>query len=247
MSTKVPLTSASALIDKLHIVEDHRFDDFINSLLDTRSQKIVGFLNQHGFNLAAEDASVLGDFAQMDYLLRDGVGIKFACQWNKVSPGANLNGTDFIPALILKAQESDIEVDYFVFGTRSPWLEVGTGRLMNGQQCHTLHGFHDDQRYIDFLLKRVRKDALTVVVVAMGMPRQERLARTLRESLEGPALFICGGAIIDFQAGRFKRAPALVRRFNLEWMFRLVSEPRRLFRRYILGIPKFIYYLVVNR
>jgi beta-1,4-glucosyltransferase len=247
MSTKVPLTSASALIDKLHIVEDYRFDDFINSLLDTRSQKIVGFLNQHGFNLAAEDASILGDFAQMDYLLRDGAGIKFACQWNKVSPGVNLNGTDFIPVLIQKAQKSDIEVDYFVFGTRSPWLEVGTGKLMNGQMCHTLHGFHDDQRYIDFLLKRVRKDALTVVVVAMGMPRQERLARTLRERLKGPALFICGGAIIDFQAGRFKRAPALVRRFNLEWLFRLVSEPRRLFSRYVLGIPKFIYYLVVNR
>ncbi len=247
MSTKVPLTSASALIDKLHIVEDHRFDDFISSLLDTREQKIVGFLNQHGFNLAAEDASVLGNFAQVDYLLRDGVGIKIACQWNRISPGANLNGTDFIPALIQKAQESDIEVDYFVFGTRSPWLEVGTGKLMNGEMCHTLHGFHDDQRYIDFLLKHVRKNALSVVVVAMGMPKQERVARAIRERLAAPALVICGGAIIDFQAGRFKRAPALVRKFNLEWLFRLFSEPRRLFSRYILGIPKFIYYLVVNR
>jgi beta-1,4-glucosyltransferase len=247
MFTRAPLTTASALIDKLHVVEDHRYDDFINSLLDTQSQTIVGFLNQHGFNLAAESSAVLKDFAQMDYLLRDGVGIKIACQWNKVSPGVNLNGTDFIPALIQRSQESSIEIDYFVLGTESPWLETGSLNLMSGQMSHTLHGFHDDQEYIDFVLERVRKDALTMIVVAMGMPKQERIARILREQLTAPALVICGGAIIDFQAGRFKRAPEVLRKYNLEWTFRLFSEPKRLFARYVVGIPKFIYYLVVSR
>lgn len=247
MSTRAPLATASALIDKLHVVEDNRYDDFINSLLDTQSQTIVGFLNQHGFNLAAESSSVLKDFAQMDYLLRDGVGIKMACQWNKVSPGVNLNGTDFIPALIQRSQKSAIEIDYFVLGTESPWLETGSLNLMGGQTSHTLHGFHEDQEYIDFVLGRVRKDALSLIVVAMGMPKQERIARILRERLTAPALVICGGAIIDFQAGRFKRAPEVLRKYNLEWTFRLFSEPKRLFKRYVVGIPKFIYYLAASK
>ena len=247
MSMRAPLTTASALIDKLHVVEDHRYDDFINSLLDTQSQTIVGFLNQHGFNLAAESSTVLKDFAQMDYLLRDGVGIKMACQWNKVPAGANLNGTDFIPALIQRSQQSAIEIDYFVLGTESPWLETGSLNLLNGQTCQTLHGFHDDQTYVDFLMKSVRQDALTVIIVAMGMPKQERVARMLREQLTAPTLVICGGAIIDFQAGRFKRAPDVFRKYNLEWTFRLFSEPKRLFKRYVVGIPKFIYYLAVSR
>lgn len=247
MYTKLPLRTASELIDRLHIVEDEKLDVFIDELLETKEQKILGFLNQYGFNLAAEKESVLSSFGNIDYLLRDGVGIKLACRWNKLEPGANLNGTDFIPELIKKAQDSPIEIDYFVFGTQSPWLEAGTRKLMEGQACHTLHGFYSEEKYLNCLKKRARKGVLTIVVLAMGMPKQEHLANMLRKSVSGPILVVCGGAIIDFQAERFDRAPALMRRLNLEWLFRLISEPQRLFRRYMLGIPKFLYYMVANK
>jgi exopolysaccharide biosynthesis WecB/TagA/CpsF family protein len=241
------LRRASALIDKLHILEQEQLDVFINQLLQSKSQHVLGFLNQHGYNLAVENPSVLESFANIDYLLRDGAGIKFACKWNKLAPGANLNGTDFIPALIKKAHTSDIDVDYFVFGTESPWLEQGASKLMGGRECHTLHGFHQPDEYLSFVQNTARPEALTIVVLAMGMPKQEHLAWRLRENAAGSILVVCGGAIIDFQAERFERAPSIMRRFNLEWLFRLVREPQRLFARYVLGIPKFFYYLVANK
>ncbi|MEQ7920568.1 WecB/TagA/CpsF family glycosyltransferase [Xanthomonas sp. WHRI 1810A] len=247
MTTKTPVRKASALIDQLHILEDEQLDLFLDQLINSKSQNILGFLNQHAYNLAAENPKVLESFSNIDYLLRDGIGIKFACQWNKTSPGANLNGTDFIPALIAKAHASDVDVDYFVFGTESPWLEEGTHKLMGGRDCHTLHGFHHPDEYVEYARNNARPEALTIVVLAMGMPKQEHLAWRLRESAVGSILVVCGGAIIDFQAERFERAPPVMRRYNLEWLFRLAREPQRLFARYVLGIPKFLYYLVVNK
>jgi exopolysaccharide biosynthesis WecB/TagA/CpsF family protein len=231
----------------LHILEDEQLDLFISHLLQSKSRSVLGFLNQHGYNLAVENASVLESFADIDYLLRDGAGIKIACKWNKLSPGANLNGTDFIPALIKRAHNSAADVDFFVFGTESPWLEEGTRQLMGGRDCHMLHGFHQPDEYITYVQQWARPDALTIVVLAMGMPKQEHLASRLRASSQGSMLVVCGGAIIDFQAQRFERAPSLMRKFNLEWLFRLVREPQRLFARYVLGIPKFFYYLVANK
>ena len=62
----------------------------------------------------------------------------------------------------------------------------------------------------------------------------------LRAALGFPCLIICGGAIIDFLGGKIPRAPRWMRRTGLEWAFRLALEPRRLFRRYVIGNPVFI-------
>jgi exopolysaccharide biosynthesis WecB/TagA/CpsF family protein len=241
------LKTACGLIDKLHIINDSHIDDFIAELINTQQPRIVGFLNQHGYNLAAEDKEVLTHFSQIDYLLRDGVGIKWACRWFNQDPGLNLNGTDFIPSLIKQANDSDIAVDYFVFGTRSPWLENGAQKLVEGRSVNTLNGFLEASAYTDCIHGHSQPDALSIVVLGMGMPKQERLAPFLRQAAKGPILVICGGAIIDFQANRFDRAPEFFRRFNLEWLYRFLREPRRLFGRYVLGIPKFFYYLLAKK
>src|SRR5690606_40821841 len=94
-----------------------------------------------------------------------------------------------------------------------------------------------------FVTSRHVEGRFPIIVLAMGMPKQEQVAVQLRDALNTPALLICGGAILDFAAERFPRAPLWMRRFGLEWLFRLLLEPRRLFKRYALGIPLSFYYL----
>jgi exopolysaccharide biosynthesis WecB/TagA/CpsF family protein len=79
-----------------------------------------------------------------------------------------------------------------------------------------------------------------LIVLGMGMPRQELVACSLRAQLDYPCLIVCGGAIIDFLGGKTARAPAWMRRLGLEWVYRLAQEPGRLFRRYVLGNPLFL-------
>jgi exopolysaccharide biosynthesis WecB/TagA/CpsF family protein len=73
----------------------------------------------------------------------------------------------------------------------------------------------------------------------MGMPKQEIVAARLAAS-GVPCLIVCGGAILDFLGGKVSRAPQWVRGLGCEWVFRLLSEPKRLFSRYVVGNPLFI-------
>jgi exopolysaccharide biosynthesis WecB/TagA/CpsF family protein len=77
----------------------------------------------------------------------------------------------------------------------------------------------------------------------MGVPKQELFAEQLiRTSNE--RVIICVGNFLEFYFGTKKRAPYFLQKIGFEWMFRLLSEPKRLWRRYLLGIPLFIYRVI---
>jgi exopolysaccharide biosynthesis WecB/TagA/CpsF family protein len=78
----------------------------------------------------------------------------------------------------------------------------------------------------------------SIVFVGLGCPRQERWAHAHREQLLLP--IVCVGAAFDFHAGTLRQAPTWMQDRGLEWLFRLIMEPRRLWRRYAKHIPIFI-------
>ena len=150
--------------------------------------------------------------------------------------GRNLNGTDFIPRLLAACDGQTLAV----LGTCEPYLQRGadviTRQLMPHSLVLTLSGFETVARYRALL--QAQRPAL--VLLAMGMPRQEQVALELRATFAHPCLIVCGGAIVDFLAGKTARAPAWLRRLGLEWLWRLGQEPRRLFMRYVVGNPLFL-------
>lgn len=202
---------------------------------------VIAFLNQHGFNLACERIEFRDALLQSDLLLRDGVGIEWAMRRFGLRPGLNMNGTDFIPRLVNAVLRARPACSLHLYGTREPWLGAAAEALRDIPQraVVTLDGFLPEQAYVE----RAAADGapFKLIVLGMGMPRQETVARALRQSLQGPALIVCGGAILDFLGGRVARAPAWMRDHGLEWAYRLSREPRRLFRRYVVGIPLFLW------
>lgn len=235
------------LINKLDLVDDDHSQQLMEELADVVSPTIIAFLNQHAYNLAQQDPPIGKRFAQMTYLLRDGIGIKLACKLNGLDPKANMNGSDFIPKLMdYLCSRDDDDYQFFALGTREPWLSKGARKLLHGRPFHAMDGFQPCQNYVEFIENHRQADKVPVVVLAMGMPKQEEIALDIQRSLEGPALLICGGAILDFSAERFERAPLAFRKTGLEWLYRLLKEPKRLASRYVVGIPKFFYYITRN-
>jgi exopolysaccharide biosynthesis WecB/TagA/CpsF family protein len=231
------------LIAKIHPVTDQA--QLINSLLNEDSTVTVGFINQHGFNLCS-DNQVLDSFSDLDVLLRDGIGMKIAMKLFHRSPGENMNGTDLIPQIIHEAKQQPLNV--MAFGTEEPWLSDGVNRLGISPQCTAkCHGFEDLSHYIAQFEQHHSKEKLNVVILAMGMPKQERLASEIKALGFKSTVVICGGAILDFQANKVKRAPAIFRQTGLEWAYRLLSEPKRMFGRYVIGIPVFLSQILVRR
>lgn len=108
--------------------------------------------------------------------------------------------------------------------TRHPGLEIAA--LLSPPM-----GFESESVEADTLIERLKQSGARVCLLALGAPKQERFAATARQVLPGMG-FVSVGAGIDFVAGTQVRAPRVVRFLALEWLWRLLGNPRRLFRRY---------------
>ncbi len=238
-------STASVLLKHLHCVETQQSQQFLEQLTQLDRPTTLGFLNQHGYNLASTDPGLRNCFLDMDYLLRDGIGIKIACKLYRLAPGHNMNGTDWIPQIIQKIlQQHDGQVQCFCYGTKEPWLSRGVLQLFGQVRVYQLDGFQSLAQYLAHYQQHAEPERFQLIVLAMGMPKQEQLAYQLKQQAQGRVLIICGGAIIDFMAKRFPRAPKWMRQNGLEWLYRLWREPGRLFQRYVIGIPLFFWRLL---
>ena len=221
-------------IERVHTLADEQ--QLLTRLSQPVQPFVLAFANAHAMNSLAASRPFFEALAAADMVLRDGSGMATLFKLLRMPPGLNLNGTDLIPQLLQQFNGRCIAL----FGTCSPYLERAlqvVGRdLAPESRCLGEHGFLDEAAYVALAVEH--RPAL--IVLGMGMPRQEEVAAVLRAALDYPCLIVCGGAIIDFLGAKTPRAPLWMRTLGLEWVFRLGLEPRRLFQRYVIGNPLFL-------
>jgi N-acetylglucosaminyldiphosphoundecaprenol N-acetyl-beta-D-mannosaminyltransferase len=205
-------------------------------LRDLTRPTVLAFVNAHAMNSVVSHQRFGEALAGADILVRDGAGMRLLLLMTGRHPGVNLNGTDLIPQLLERYEGRRVAL----YGTVEPYLSKAARYvqrdLAHGAQMFTCHGFGAAEDYIAL----ARRDRPDLIVLGMGMPKQEAMAAELRRQLQHPCLIVCGGAVIDFMGDRFDRAPLWMRRCGLEWLFRLQREPKRLFWRYVIGNPAFL-------
>lgn len=199
----------------------------------------IAFLNAHAFNLACQNKGFFDAILACDIVFRDGIGVKILFKLLGKSPGYNLNGTCFIPILLKEVFQNK---SVALFGSTDIELTVAIQKLQSqGVNVVTvLDGFKEPSAYVDHLCEH----SVDVVVMAMGMPKQEVVSKVIREAYPNIST-INGGAILDFISGKVERAPDWVQKLSLEWVFRLMKEPKRLFRRYIVGNVMFLFRSII--
>lgn len=206
----------------------------IKEYVSCNNKAVVAFVNAHAFNLAKKNNIFFEHLMNANFLLRDGIGVKLYYKMIGLGPGHNLNGTDFIPEF-LAAMSNGKRIA--VLGTTEDVILAAQPKIEShgGNVVLIDHGFHDIEHYLE-LIKNQKVD---IYILAMGMPKQEKLASHLYNQVDH-GIIICGGAIIDFLGGKVKRAPRIFRRFGLEWLYRLLNEPKRMFTRYVVGNVSFL-------
>jgi exopolysaccharide biosynthesis WecB/TagA/CpsF family protein len=211
----------------------------LRGLIAERRFTKIGFLNAHIANIACTDpdfAAALHDFL----ILPDGVGVDIAARvlYGERFPD-NLNGTDFVPAL-LTAEPRPLTVG--LLGAKRANAEAAAAALSELAPQHRFVVIHDGYFSAEqepLILERVKALRPDILLVAMGVPRQEMwIAKNI--TAEHCTMPMAVGALLDFASGAVPRAPAWVRELRLEWLFRLVVEPGRLWRRYVFGNPAFL-------
>lgn len=200
----------------------------------------VGFANAHTLNVAATDAGYRELLERFDFVLNDGAGVALAARMHGRRFAANLNGSDFTPRILERCAARGWSV--FMLGGLPGVAEEAAGNLWRDiaglRIAGTRHGYFDSDEAED-VVAAIRASEADVLLVALGNPRQESW---LEEHLvdTGARIGVAVGAFLDFAAGRVPRAPARLNRLGVEWLYRLVQEPGRLWRRYILGNPRFV-------
>ncbi|MBL8480615.1 MAG: WecB/TagA/CpsF family glycosyltransferase, partial [Rhodocyclaceae bacterium] len=152
----------------------------------------------------------------------------------------NLNGTDFVPRLLAQCSRP---LRVFLVGARPAVVERALRRLAETYPQHRWlgcqHGYyaHDAEAA---LCARIRDLAPDLLLVALGNPLQEQwIVRC--GAATGATVCMGVGALFDFVGGEVRRAPAWVRRLRCEWIYRLLQEPGRLWRRYLIGNVSFLW------
>ena len=208
----------------------------------------VAFVNADCFNIAAREAAYRALLQRVPLVLADGIGIHVALKRFLRTPlKDNVNGTDLFPRLCRMAREQDLGI--FLLGARPGVAQavaqaavqrVPGLRIVGVQDGYFAADATDAAVATDAVIDRINASGAHILLVAMGAPRQDQWIAAHADRLR-PGVALGVGGLFDFYSGRIARAPMWMRELGLEWAYRLLQEPGRMWRRYLVGNPLFLW------
>jgi len=213
----------------------------IERTLDEGVAATMAFVNADCVNISANDPDYLKAINRMDQVFIDGIGMRIAGRLFGNPVRGNVNGTDLFPELCQSLAISGKRL--FLYGATPGTAEKAAdwARKTYPGLCiaGTIDGYHDPVRRPD-TLAAICASRPDVILVALGAPRQEKWIQQYRSGF-GNCILIGVGGLFDYYSGNIPRAPQWMRLTGLEWVFRLIQEPGRLWRRYLLGNAVFLW------
>lgn len=173
-------------------------------------------------------------FNYADYVHADGMSIVNACGFlNGEKLKERVSTTDWFHYIASNSPNHDIK-HYFLGGTDN-LIDSTIVTLKTQYPNLNIVGYHNGYfsiKYLPTIIDEINKANPDIVWVGMGRPKQEQISMLLLQNIHAAWIKTCGG-LFDFISGKHKRAPQWMQKYNLEWLFRLYLEPRRLIKRYL--------------
>ncbi|RDH44963.1 WecB/TagA/CpsF family glycosyltransferase [Zooshikella ganghwensis] len=222
-------------------INRHRALDIVTKTLDQRSSSNLFFINAHCLNTAYSNSEYKKALQKASIVLPDGSGVSYACKILGGHLTENLNGTDLFPYLctlfskknksiyLLGAKPGTVDQLEALIKLQFPALKV----------VGTQHGYFPPSE-TNKIIDQINHSGADVLLVALGVPKQEIWISQHQHKLS-TTLNIAVGGLFDFYAKNVSRAPFWMRKLGIEWVWRLIQEPKRMWKRYILGSPLFIW------
>lgn len=223
--------------------------DYMASVIRSRQQAVILHANAFAANLAARHGWMRQSFREAQMVFCDGDGIRMACRWLGLATPPKVTYARWLPLVADWCEQNGYSI--YLLGGRPGVADLAARRF---QERHprirvagTHHGYFEksgpESEAVVAEINCVRPD---VLLVCFGMPIQEQWVRTHAPML-ATHVVLTGGAALDYASGTAVTTPPWMVRLQLEWLFRLWMEPRRLFARYVLGNPEFILRILAER
>lgn len=204
-----------------------------------RGAATVLHANVHAINLACRHEWLMAVFREADLVFCDGQGVRLAARLLGQRLPARITYAEWTWTLAAWCEAEGFSL--FLLGSEGGVAALAAERLR--QRCPTLrivgthHGYFDkDSGSADTaaVVEAINAAKPDILIVGFGMPLQERWVHEQRAALQVPVV-LTGGAAFDYVSGRLRRPPRWMTDNGLEWLGRLLIEPRRLAGRYLVG------------
>lgn len=241
----------SVLGTKLSTCNREELLELIKGAVKSKHRTTILSGNVHSYNLAYNNSWFQQFFNQVDIIRLDGWGVRLGAKILGYDTPERMTWADFAWDLAAYLQANQISI-YFLGGkpgvaekAAKELLERFPGLLYLGSE----HGYFDKQKEShenSEVINAINNKNPDVLVVGLGMPVQEKWLIENRGSIDATVV-MTGGAVFDYISGNIKRGPKWMTDYGLEWLARMIIEPKRLWKRYIIGNPIFLYHVILQR
>jgi N-acetylglucosaminyldiphosphoundecaprenol N-acetyl-beta-D-mannosaminyltransferase len=188
-----------------------------------------------------------------DVITCDSQILFFAARWLGVPLKERVSGSDFFPHFYTKYKD-DPSITIFICGGAPGVAEVArqkvnekVGREIIVATDSPPSDYESRPGEIERMIARINESKASVLVIGLGAGRQEKFIVKYRDCLPHLKIYLPLGGTIDYEAESLKRPPTWITNAGLEWLYRVVLEPRQRWRRYFLHQPPFLYLLLKQR
>jgi N-acetylglucosaminyldiphosphoundecaprenol N-acetyl-beta-D-mannosaminyltransferase len=221
-------------------------DDATGRVLEAVRRRTRGYIcvrDAHGLIRCQDDPELRQIHNKANMVVPDGMPLVWALRRAGYANAGRVYGPDLMLAVFGAGQAQGIR--HYLYGTTDEVLHDLGARLKKRFGGAEIVGSYappfrplDEAERVE-VAARINAAAPDIIWVGLSTPKQERWMAEMRPLLEAPVLAGVGAAF-DFHAGRKRQAPGFLQKNGLEWAFRLMTEPRRLWRRYARTVPSFI-------
>ncbi|MBE9182375.1 WecB/TagA/CpsF family glycosyltransferase [Oculatella sp. LEGE 06141] len=199
-----------------------------------------------------EDKDFIEAYKVADYRVCDSKILLYASKFLGIPLKEKISGSDLFPAFYNYHRNNE-DIRIFLLGAAEGVaceaqrkINSKVGRRIIVDSLSPSFGFEKDEKECQRIIDRINQSGATVLAIGVGAPKQEKWIYKYKSRLKNVKIFLAIGATIDFEAGNKKRSPQWMSDVGFEWLYRLLSEPKRLWKRYLLDDIQF-FWLVVKQ
>lgn len=218
---------------------------------DDNTTRVVNCLNPHSFIVARDDASFRAALEQGEWLLPDGEGICMTLKWVKGVHVDKIAGDDLHNWLLQRLEARQGRIYYL--GSSRKVLDAIEERLHREYPHIAVKSWSPSYDAVigeaesKTIINDINAFAPDVLLVGMTAPKQEKWVAQYRAAIQGVHVIGCIGAVFEFYAGTVKRAPQWAVKMKIEWLVRLLKEPKRMWKRNFVSAPQFLLWVWRHR
>ena len=222
----------------------------LNQLLAKLDSGVVFTLNPDHLYHLQRNAAFLAAYRQADFITSDSKYVYWSLGWIGRRIQEKVSGSDIVPSYCWHHRNNPA-VKVFLLGAAPGIAQTALERINERCGRGVVIGAHSpsmnfvgDEAEINSVIQKINDSGANALIVGLGAPKQEIWMVKHRHLMPGVKVFMGVGATIDYEAGAVARAPRWMTRVGLEWVYRITTEPRRYWRRYLRDMEFFWLVLV---